>query len=365
MKVAETTEKEWFISEPIQNPTKIIDQKQSTDSTKEEVHLDDNDDKPKDDDKVVDENTVQPELSLIEDVSQVFEKLKSDKENDFAWYEDTPIDSYEKAVEFIQLNVNDKLSKELERIDQTWYNTKPEAFQRVAQLAEMAGDDFSKVADLIQKEKFLQDIENLDASDLENAETIVTEHMKLRGEPKDVILEEIKDLKERDKLVERAKKYQPSLIESQKKINEAIIEKEKADLISFYSAIENNNKEVVSFLSNPKIAGMDLKIEDKNAIYQSLVYNPEIKGFGINKLVEDLHREKKFELLAKITLLAQDEDKFEQIYTNRIKSKVAKDYQKKIRYASEQTESQDDVRQKQVVQTKAKDVDSKDFNPWK
>ena len=313
----------------------------------------------------VEETVVVPEVNLPDSLSGIFDQITSNKDYNLAWYEDRKINTPDDVVELININAEYKFDEAVKNLDKTWYESKSPVFQQFAQMAELAGDDVSKLYSLIETQRVVDDYNSLDTSDITQAEVVVENYMRLRDEPREVIAEEIADLKERGKLTERADKYKPILINHFENEKVQKIAQEQQSLQTFYRAIDDNEQSVLKFLSNKEIAGMRLKNEDKDLIYNNLAYNPEIQGFSIYQKIESLQKEGKYEQLAKAILLLENEERFDEIYSTRIKGQVAKDLKGKLRFASETSETQSDAVQKTSVKDQVPITkEGKVYNPF-
>lgn len=305
-----------------------------------------------------DQNFDESGIEIADSVKEVFEKLRNDTKYNLAFYENKPIEQYDDIAEFIDLNANIKYEKALSQIDQQWYQSKSPAFQQFAQMAELAGDDASKLYQMINTQKEIDDFDAFDTDDTDQAQVIVENYLKLKNEPEDVIRDEITDLKDRDILSQRAEKYKPLLVGHLEKQKEALLEKERENIIAYREAINQNESTIINFLSRPEIEGMSLQNEDKDIIYSHLTYNPQLNGFSIYKKIEDLQRNGEYEKLAKAILLLENEDRFNELYTTRIKNNVAKDLRGKIRFASDSVERSDNSN------VTRKDNSKSSFNPF-
>jgi len=304
---------------------------------------------------------IQEEVRESEDLNlvDVFEKLRDDKTYNFAFWEDKKIESYEDVVEFIDMNADLRYEQAIKTVDKTWYESKSPVFQEFAKMAEFAGDDMSKLYSIIESQKVIDDYSSLDTTDLNDAELVIENYMRLRNEPKEVIEEEIADLRERNKLSERANKYKPILVSHFENEKKQKLADEQNNIASFYKAIDENEKSVLTFLSNKEIGGMKLKDEDKDIIYNNLSYNPDVKGFTIYKKIEQLQAEGKFDTLAKAIMLIENEERFDELYTNRVRGAVAKDLRGKLKFASDTTESHSEA-----TSRKKENKSDKVFNPF-
>lgn len=312
----------------------IIEQKQPDQIIEEEDKTSKEDDLAVD--KTKDNIVVEDETpKVVEAVSDFFETLKTDTKYNFAFDADTKLNTYDEIADFVDLNVKLRYEDAIKTIDNQWYQSKPPAFQQFAQMAELAGNDINKVYDLINTQKTIDDYENFNTDDEDQAELIVTNYLKLRDEPKEVIEIEIADLKERGLLNTRAEKYKPLLITHFEGEKQAKIKQEEENLQTFYKTIEDNEKQVVNFLSAPIVSGMNLKDEDKDIVYSNLVFDPNIGGFNIYKKVEELQKQGKFEQLAKAILILENEARFDELYSSRIKQEVSQKVRRNIRFAND------------------------------
>jgi hypothetical protein len=295
------------------------------------------------------EDQVNTTPNIAENIIDVFEDLRNNKEYNFGFYENKKIETKEDIAEFIQINADAKYESAIKNIDTQWYNSKSPVFQQFAQMAELAGDDPNKLYSLIETQKVIEDYQNFDTREIDQAALIVENWLKLKNEPIEVIEQEIEDLKQRELISERADKYKPLLVAHFEKEKENKILQEQQNISTFYKAVEENQKNVVTFLSNKDIDGMKWKDEDKDIVFDNLSYNTEIQGFPIFKKIEDLQAAGKFDLLGKIILMAENPERFDELYVSRVKTTVARDLKGKIRFANDNTSDIPDVDSKKII----------------
>jgi len=295
------------------------------------------------------EDQVNTTPDIAESIIDVFEDLRNNKEYNFGFYENKKIETKEDIAEFIQINADAKYESAIKNIDTQWYNSKSPVFQQFAQMAELAGDDPNKLYSLIETQRVIEDYQNFDTKEIDQAALIVENWLKLKNEPIEVIEQEIADLKQRELISERADKYKPLLVAHFEKEKENKILQEQQNISTFYKAVEENQNNVVKFLSNKDIDGMKWKDEDKDIVFENLSYNTEIQGFPIFKKIEDLQAAGKFDLLGKIILMAENPERFDELYVSRVKTTVARDLKGKIRFANDNTSDIPDADSKKII----------------
>ena len=301
-----------------------------------------------------DENkNVDTQQNIIPDIAEsivdVFEELRNNKDYNFGFYENKKIETKEDIAEFIQINADAKYEKAIQNIDQNWYNSKTAVFQQFAQMAELAGDDINKLYSLIESQRTIDDYQSFDTKETDQAELIIENWLKLKNEPADVIKEEVADLKQRELLSDRAEKYKPLLIAHFEKEKQNRLVEEQQNISTFYKAVEQNQNDVVKFLSNKDIDGMKWRDEDKDIVFENLSYNTELQGFPIFKKIETLQAEGKFDLLGKAILMLENPERFDELYVSRVKTSVARDLKGKIRFAADAPPDNGDADNKKVI----------------
>lgn len=300
-----------------------------------------------------------PEGELFpEEIVNIFESLRDSGK--IGLFEDKKITSLNDLVEVIDENANYKLQENLKDIDKKWYSSKPVVFQEFAQVSELVGNNKEALYQYINTHKELEDIDQLDPQDVVQAEQIVRSHLEKRGEPTKVIDAEINELKEKGLISSSAERYKPLLIEQKEKEKTEVVRQEQENLKNFYKIIDENEKVLTGFLSNKEIAGMKLKDEDKDIIYDNLTFNPELNGFKVFKTIEDLQAQGKWDVLAKIILLAEKEQRFEELYSNRLKTGIQKEVRSVLKFGTKK----EDIQDTKITSTKAKTSEDEPFNPW-
>jgi hypothetical protein len=300
-----------------------------------------------------------PEGELFsEEIVEVFETFRDSGK--IGLFEDRKITSVDDLVEVIDENVNYKVQESLKNIDSKWYSSKPLVFQEFAKVAELVGDNKDALYQYINTHKELEDIDQLDPKDISHAEKIVRSHLEKRGEPSKVIEAEIEDLKEKGLISSSAERYKPLLIEQKETEKANTVKQEQENIKNFYKIVEENEKIVTGFLSNPEIAGMKLKDEDKDIVYDNLTFNPELNGFKVFKTIENLQLQGKWDTLAKIILLAEKEERFDELYTNRLKTGIQREVRSILKFGTKK----DDIKDTKPFLKNPKEETQESFNPW-
>ena len=302
-----------------------------------------------------------PKEILPTGITDLFARMKGDKTLDFAYYEDQKIESYEDIVDFIGVNTNLRYENSLKHIDNDWYQSKTPVFQQFAQMAELAGNDVNKLYGMIETQKIIEDFSSFDTNDQSHADIIIENYLKLKGDSPEMVESELRDYRERGISSARAEAYKPLLLNHYEGEKQNKLAQEQNSINTFHEAINQNEKSIINFLSEKEIGGLKLNASDKDLVYSNLSYNNQLQGFPLYKKIEELQSRGNFGLLSKAILLLENEERFDEIYTNRVRGAVAKDLRGKLRYASDSTENH----QVQAPPKAPQAQDGKVYNPWK
>ncbi len=281
-------------------------------------------------------NKIEPDVNnnnkFSDDVINAFEYLKNDERIGF--FENKRVETADDLVTLIDENARIRYEQNLDSINDTWYKSKSPLFQEFAQVAEIVGQDKEAFYRYINASREAEDIDSLDTSNIDDAEYIVRSYLQKREKSSQIIEDDINELKEKGIISNRAERYKPLLIEDKQEEKSLIIAKEREEAATFYKIVQENENVITSYLSEKEVAGMKLKEEDKDLIYENLTYNPELQGFKLFKTIENLQRSGKFDVLSKIILLAEREDRFNELFTNTVKNNVQKDVRSIIKFGT-------------------------------
>jgi len=262
-------------------------------------------------------------------------------------FEDGKIETISDFQELIRANKEEWREKTYQEVEKTFYENKSPIWQAILQYAE-DNKNPKDVLDLLSEVNNYQEITNISLDTPENQEYVISSALALQGLTPEIIKAEIEDLKDRNKLEERAKILKPAL----EKYNQEVIEQrlqEKAledqqSQIFWQNHINNVVKEI---LEPVDIDGIKIKKEDRQLIAQNLIPDPRTGGLPIFNLINNLLEQGDFKTLAQITLMANDKKKFNNYYSNKVSSTITTDLQRKLRTSktSESTSPIEDSRQ--------------------
>lgn len=219
------------------------------------------------------------------------------------------------------------------------------AFQFLAKNA----NRFSSIEEmfpLAQSVQIQEDLSQLDLEDEESAEFIVRQTMELQGYTKEGIEEEIKDLKERNKLSAKAITSLPYLekIEAdktEKYLRDQEIKNQESNAFwnTYYSSL--NEK----LIQAKDLDGMSLTQEDKIKVANNLIPGEEGEDLPIYSKIADLVSKNDTVTLSIISMLLEDKKLFDSYYSNKSHSEAGKSAARTLRSTVVSTPSQEDVKE--------------------
>ena len=316
------------------------------------------------------EEKKEPEIvleALPEEVSNVFGKILENEDYGLGYYEGAKIETEADVIDFIDINVNARLEREMEGLEAKWLATKSPVFQEIAQMAQAVGNDHTKFYQFLETQRSIDDYNILDPKNTSHAELIVENYLQtIRKEPQQVIDLEIKDLKERGKLEEKAEGYKPVLVKTLEEQKTKMKQDEEQRTTQFIQTVQNHQKEIGGFVMNKDVAGMKVTNDDRDIIYNNLSFDPELGGFPIHKKIDDLMGGKNWDLLAKVSLMIEKEERFEQLYGTRVKNEVATGLRNIVFNTKKSTVEGGEAKTKPAVVSKKeeKQQETKAFSPW-
>lgn len=212
--------------------------------------------------------------------------------------------------EVFDIQVNYKVSEKLKDLDKTWYNSKSPAWKAIGQYAELV-DDPTELIPFLQGVKTIQSVAGINEEEVEGAEKIIRIRMEQRGDPDDVIQENIDSLKQSNNLVSTAKKYKPIILQQEQQSLQAQ-QREKVqqdqEYLQMVSAIREG---AIKAIEEPIFGKQKLRQEEKALIY-NLIAEPssEDHGYAIFTAIDKLFEKGDFKTLTKVALLLGKEDAF-------------------------------------------------------
>lgn len=257
----------------------------------------------------------------------------------------------EEFDEVIELQVSHKIEEEKKKLESTWYQSKSPAWKMIARYSEMV-DDPSELVPYLTGVKNIQSVQNLDPSDLGDAEKIVRTRLQQRGDDEEAIEEQISAFKTAGKLEANAEKLKPILLKEeasrlQQLEQEKMIEKQNYERM-VYSIREN----AIKSIETPLLGKHKLKQEEKAAIYDLIGEpSPESQGYGIYTAIDSLFEKGDFETLRDVALLLTNKQSYLSYVSTAAAEKAAANLQKKLRVAEDSRKviNRDDDDEQQVI----------------
>jgi hypothetical protein len=275
----------------------------------------------------------------FEDISGYFEdRIKSGKfvavEQDG---EDGPTQFIPKTPEefdeVIDIQVNYQLEQKKKELEQSWYATKSPAWKAVAKYAEMT-DNPADILPFLQGVRTIDSVAEIDETQPEGAEAIVRARLEQRGEPKDVIDDQIEVLKNSDKLLTTAQKYKPLILQQEKAQLTQMVQQQEAQEAEYRQLVENIRDGAIKAIEAPLFGKSKLSREEKAAVYELIaVPNEESQGYQIYQEIDSLFEKGDFETLTMLSLLLKKKDAFIGHISTSAANSTAAELQKKIRIA--------------------------------
>lgn len=207
---------------------------------------------------------------------------------------------------------------------------------------------------LIQSVNTQDALEGLDMDNEQDQEYVVRAVLKLQGFDDQTISDDISDLKDRERLLDRSQKLFPVLKKYQSDITESIAlqaQKKQQDDNIFWDSYLGKLGNV---FNAQEVAGMQLTREHKELVARNLVPNQQIGGLPIYSLIDKLVGEGDFEKLAKIALIGESEELFDNYYGSKNLTKLSQSLQKTLRTSVKSSSSSTDS---SVKPTKKKEED--------
>jgi hypothetical protein len=285
---------------------------------------------------------VKPTPTPLSDLSTYYQdRIKSGK---FVAIEDSdekgnPIPFIPKTAEeydeVLELQINYRLDQAKKDLQEKWYASKSPAWKVVGQFAELV-DDPSQLIPFIQGVKTIQSVSNLNENEIDGAEQIVRTRLAQKGDPEEVIAQQVDALKTTDKLLATAKSYKPLMLQ-QEQINLKNMEKQKLQEEQQYHQLVSEIREsALKSIEAPLFGKTKLKQEEKAAIYD-LIGEPaeETQGYGIYTVIDQLFDKRDFETLKEIALLLAKKDAFYGYLGTNVANQTAASLERKLRLAGE------------------------------
>jgi len=244
-------------------------------------------------------------------------------------------ETFEDVLELIEENkktwVEGARAKDRQELVDEVLATKSPAWQFLIQNSEKYQDPAELIPLLtaVQNQDYSA---SLDPTVEEDQIKIIRATLNLQGLAPQAIEDDIADLKERGKLDKRAEALKPILDkfnanETQKVLLAKQAEEAKAE--HFWNSHYKNLEETV--FKSQDIDGIKLKNEDKQLIASALIQSKEEGGLPIYTLIDKLVTAGQMKLLSKVSLLLQDEAKFDSYFLTKKADNKAEGIQKVLR----------------------------------
>lgn len=241
----------------------------------------------------------------------------------------------EEFDELIDIQINHQLDQERKVLEQKIYNSKSPAWQAVLKYSEMT-EDPSEVIPFIQGIQTIESVAQVDETQPEGAEIIVRTRLAQRGDPKDVIDDQIEVLKTSDKLISTAQKYKPIILTEEKQQLAQMVQERKRQDAEYEQIVQSVRENAIKAIESPIFGKTKLKQEEKLAIYD-LIGEPdeESQGYKIYSAIDNLFSKGNFETLKKVALLLAKEEAFVNYISTSAADKTAEGIQRKLRVSTE------------------------------
>ncbi len=241
----------------------------------------------------------------------------------------------EEYDEVLELQINYRLEQAKQEMEKNWYESKSPAWKVVSQYAQLV-DNPADIIPFIQGVQTIQSVANIDENEIEGAEQIVRARLLQRGDPEELVAQQIEALKTTDKLVSTAKQYKPIIIQQEQAVlaNEMKIQQEEQ--AKYLQMIGDIRKSAIQELEQPIFGKNKLKQEEKAEIYD-LIGEPDDKsqGYAIYSVIDSLYEKKDFRTLKEIALLLTKRESFYNYLGINIANQTAANLEKKLRLAGE------------------------------
>jgi len=243
--------------------------------------------------------------------------------------------TYQDFDDLIQVQVDYKLNEATKNLDEKWYSSKSDAWQAIAQYAEMVQDP-TELIPFLQGVRTIQTVEQIDENEIDGAEELVRIRLEQRGDPEEAISSQIEALKTADKLVSTAKAYKPIMVKQEKQMlaNQVKERKDYEDRVA--QEMNDIRNKAYTEIEKPFFGKHNLKKEEKFIVYNLLAQQDEqTGGFMIYSELDKLYAKRDFETLKQIALLLGKKDSFLQYIGTDIANKTAGSLQRKLQAATE------------------------------
>lgn len=290
---------------------------------------------------ILDTQNRQP-ATPIKDLTSYFEdRVKSgkfiaveqddDKGNKVPFIPKTP----EEYDEVLELQINYRLEQAKQEMEKKWYESKSPAWKVVSQYAQLI-DNPAEMIPFIQGVQMIQSVANIDENEIDGAEQIVRTRLIQRGDPEEIVEQQIEALKTTDKLVSTAKQYKPIIIQQEQAVlaNDMKIQQEEQN--RYMQMVGDIRTATIQELEQPIFGKTKLKQEEKAEIYDLIGEPSEVnQGYAIYTIIDSLYEKKDFKTLKEIALLLTKRESFYNYLGINVANQTAASLEKKLRLAGD------------------------------
>ena len=241
----------------------------------------------------------------------------------------------EEFDEVIVIQVNYRLDKERQALEQKVYDGKSPAWKAVLQYAELV-DDPTEMVPFLQGVKNIQSVSNLNPDEVDGAEQIIRTRLEQRGDPAEAIESQIDALKTTDKLIATAKQYKPVILQQEQQALALQVQEQKRREQEYLQIVSGIRENAVKAIEQPLFGKTKLKQEEKAAIYDLIAEpNSETQGYGIYSAIDQLFDKGDFDTLRQLALLIAKKDSFYTYLNSSAAQTTAAALQKKLTVAGD------------------------------
>jgi hypothetical protein len=237
--------------------------------------------------------------------------------------------------EVIQIQVDHRIEKAKEEINNQWYTAKSPAWKAIAQYAEYV-DDPTQLIPFLQGVRTIQSVAQINENEVDGAEQIVRTRMEQRGDPEEVITQQIEALKTTGTLVNTAKAYKPVIVQQEQHYLAQQVQQRKAEEQEYNALVNDIAMKAYASLEQPIFGKQKLKKEEQALVYD-LIGQPseEHQGYALYTAIDKLFDNRDFETLKQVALLVGKKDSFYSYLGADIATKTATGLQRKLQAAAE------------------------------
>lgn len=241
----------------------------------------------------------------------------------------------EEYDEVLELQINYRLDQAKQDLEKNWYESKSPAWKAISQYAELV-DDPSQLIPFLEGVKVITSVANIDENLDEGAEEIVRTRLTQRGDPEDIITQQIEALKTTNKLVSTAKQYKPLIIQQEQTALAAQVRARQDEERRWNQLVGEIRDEAIKELEQPIFGKTKLKQEEKAVIYDLIGEPSEVnQGYGIYSAIDNLFEKRDFKTLKELALLLSKKESFYNYLGINVAQKTAESLEKKLRLAGD------------------------------